>query len=767
MEKEYIIVQNAHTNNLKNISLKIPKNKFVVFTGVSGSGKSSLLFDTIYTEAQRQLIETFSTFARTRMPKLSRPDVDDIFNLSTAMVIDQKKMGSNLRSTVGTATEVNTYLRLFYSRIGKPFIGPSFYFSFNHPEGMCPHCKGLGKQIKIDLNLFLDMSKSLNEGGITHPHYKPGSFLFREILATELFDGDKKLGDFSPEELNLLLYSEPFQIKNAREKLSYNRKYEGLVRKLEKAVSGRADDEAEEEDKNAYTRYFVYHDCEKCSGTRINERAEAVKIEGVSLGQLCRMELTEVRRFTSGIRDELAVPILRKADFVLEQLIEIGVGYLSLERPVSTLSGGESQRVKMARQLDCNLTDLIYVLDEPSVGLHPRDTEKLLAILDRLKQKGNSVYVVEHDPDIIKAAEWVIDIGPGAGTSGGTVVYNGAGSDFRNSGSITSRFLFDSTTPAYSRKAFSESFFIENAAVNNLKNVSVRIPKGVLTCVTGVAGSGKSSLIYDCFARQHPEAIVIDQSPIGRSSRANPMTYIGAFDLIRKEFARETGSEASLFSFNSKGACHKCNGQGTLSFEMFFLDSVKTVCDECEGRRYNSEILELKIKGKSIADVLNMTVQQALDFFSNPKLLKMLRTLEDVGLAYLKLGQSTSTLSGGEAQRLKIATELHEESNIYIMDEPTTGLHLSDIDKFYRIVKKLVDKNNTVVIIEHNLDIIKYADWVIDMGPEGGKAGGKILFEGRPEELAECPGSFTGRCLAQVLGKDLTLPQTPVLRSFK
>lgn len=751
MKKDCIIVQKAHTNNLKNISVEIPKNKLVVFTGVSGSGKSSLLFDTIYTEAQRQLIETFSTFARTRMPKLSRPDVDDIFNLSTAMVIDQKRMGANLRSTVGTATEVNTYLRLLYSRVGRPFIGPSFYFSFNHPEGICPHCKGLGKQIKIDLNLFIDKTKSLAEGAINHPNYKLGGFLWKELIAAEIFDNHKKLCDYTEKELNMLLYTEPFSIKDAKQKLSYNRKFEGIARKLENAVSGRADDEADDEDKNAYSRYFVYTNCDKCNATRLNERAESVKINNISIGQLCKMELPEVLNFLENLHDDLSVPIIRKSKYILQQLIEIGVGYLSLDRPVSTLSGGESQRVKMARQLDCNLVDLLYVLDEPSIGLHPRDTQKLLAILNQLKNKGNSVFVVEHDPEIIKAAEWIVDIGPKAGSLGGEVVYNGVFQDFKNAQSITSKNLFNSSKPQYARKPVRDFFTISDANVNNLKNVTVKIPKGLLTCITGVAGSGKSSLIYDCFAKEHPEAIVIDQSTIGRSSRANSMTYIGAFDLIRKEFAKHTRSDASLFSFNSKGACPKCNGQGTLSFDMFFLESVKTICDECDGKRYHSEILKLKYNEKSIADVLDMTVLQALDFFEDKKLSKMLKTLDNVGLGYLKLGQSTSTLSGGESQRLKIASELHKESNIYIMDEPTTGLHLSDIDNFYRIIKSLVDNNNTVVVIEHNLDIIKFADWVIDLGPEGGKNGGEILFEGVPEDLINCEKSYTGQCLKEVI----------------
>lgn len=751
MSQKTILVRNAHANNLKNIDIEIPKHKMVVFTGVSGSGKSSLLFDTIYTEAQRQLIETFTTFARTRMPKLSRPNVDEILNLSTAIVIDQKRMGSNLRSTVGTATEINTYLRLLYSRLGQPQIGPSFCFSFNHPEGMCPVCHGLGKRVQLDLNLFLDKDKSIREGAITHPHYRPGSFMWKELIATGMFDADKKISDFSPEEMDRLLYSKPVKLTDSKEKFGYKKNFEGIVAKLEKTVTDKAEDEVPEDEKNAYTRYFNYVLCDSCDGTRLNDRGLSVKVNGLSIAQLCRMELVDLLPLITEIKDEVAIPVLRKAEFLLRQLIQIGVGYLSLDRAVSTLSGGESQRVKMARQLDCNLVDLLYVLDEPSIGLHPRDTEKLLKILFQLKEKENSVFVVEHDPEIIKAADWIVDMGPGAGKQGGNVVYSGELDHMKSVESITGKYLFITDRPVFSRKKPVDFFQIRNASVHNLKNVSVRIPRGVLTCVTGVAGSGKSSLIHECFAKQHPEAIVIDQSPIGKSSRANAATYIGVFDLIRKEFASATGADPSLFSFNSKGACLKCNGQGTLSYELHFLDSVKTVCDECDGKRYHAEVLQLKYEGNTIADVLDMTVSQALEFFRNYKIRKQLQLLIRVGLGYIKLGQSLSTFSGGESQRLKIAVELCREGNIYIMDEPTTGLHMSDIHNFYGIIKSLADCNNTVIIIEHNLDIIKYADWIIDMGPEGGKCGGEVLFEGVPEDLVKESRSHTGRYLKEVL----------------
>lgn len=751
MNKEKIIIQNAHTHNLKNIDLEIPKHKLVVFTGVSGSGKSSLLFDTIYTEAQRQLVETFSTFARARLPKLSRPDVDDIMNLSTAIVIDQKRMGNNLRSTVGTATEINTYLRLLFSRFGEPFIGPSFLFSFNHPDGMCPHCHGLGKKINIDLNLLLDKEKSLREGAIVHPEYRAGGFYWREILTFDLFEPDKKLKDYTEEELNILLYTEPIPVTKKHGAGIYSKNFEGIVRRMERTASERAEDELPDEQKNLYKKYILYSDCSYCNSSRLNEKALSVKINGLDIDDLCRMELTEVYQFLLAYQNPQAVPVKRKAEYLLQHLIEIGVGYLSLNRAVSTLSGGESQRVKMARQLDCNLVDLMYILDEPSIGLHPRDTEKLLSMLHKLKEKGNSVFVVEHDPEIIKAAEHIIDIGPGAGKDGGLLVYSGEPEGLRNTESITGKYLYDRHKREYKRRTGTSFIEIDNVSVNNLKNVSVKIPRGALTCITGVAGSGKSSLIYHYFVKKFTDAIVIDQQPIGRSSRANPATYTGIFDTIRKEFAEATGAKPGLFSFNSEGACPKCNGQGAISLELHFLDAVQTVCDECNGTRYHNDVLELRYNGLNIAEVLDMTVLQALDFFNNPKIVKRLKVLKDVGLGYLKIGQSLSTLSGGEAQRIKLASELHKEGNIYIMDEPTTGLHMSDIDRLYGIIKALVSKNNTVIIIEHNLDIIKHADWIIDLGPEGGKNGGEVLYQGIPEGLLECANSYTGKYLKNIL----------------
>ena len=752
-DREWIIVENAHTNNLKNVSINIPKHKIVVFSGVSGSGKSSLLFDTIYTEAQRQLIETFSSFARARLPKLSRPDVDEIKNLSTPIVIDQKKMGSNLRSTVGTATELATYIRLLYSRIGQPFINqPSFAFSFNHPEGMCQCCHGLGKVVHIDEDSFLDREKSLREGAILHPFYKKNSYMLKELIQYGIFDNDKPLREWSKEELHKLLYSEPIELSKEQTGLTYRRFHEGIITKIERSVMEKGNDEKEEDEQNERERFLVYKTCPECHGTRINKRARSVKINGIGIDEAFRMELSELLEFMRNVNDPqgISVPLIRKIVYVLEQLVRIGVPYLTLERPVSTLSGGESQRVKMARQLDCNLTDLLYVLDEPSVGLHPRDTERLIALFNELRDKGNSVFVVEHDPDIIRCAEWVVDMGPKAGSLGGSVIYNGTAEGLLSAEGLTAEQLrkrlgSDSFRPT---RQWSDYYLIENACENNLKNITVRIPKGVLTVVTGVSGCGKSSLIHGCFVPQHPEACVINQEPVGRTTRGNIVSYMGVFNHIRKLFSETTGQEQSLFSFNAGGACPKCEGRGFLSFEMSFLDAVRTKCDDCNGKRYNSRAQSYKYKGKDISEVLDLTVNQAFDFFGDvPSILKHITLLQDVGLGYLTLGQSLSSLSGGESQRLKIATVLKKTGGLYVMDEPTTGLHMNDIENFFSIIDRLVNSGNTVIIIEHNPDIIRRADWMIDLGPEGGSKGGYLLFEGRPCDAVSDPHSITGRFL--------------------
>lgn len=751
MDTNKIIVQNAHTNNLKNVSLEIPKHQVVVFTGVSGSGKSSLVFDTIFTEAQRQLIETFSSFARRRLPKLSRPDVDEIRNISTAIVIDQKRMGRNLRSTVGTATEIATYLRLLFSRCGDPFIGPSFLFSYNHPEGMCPVCKGLGKKITVDVDLLLDRSKSLREGAITHPDIKVGSWYWREMMVMNLFDVDKPIANYTSEELDKLLYAESIPITKPHGAGTYTKNFEGIVRKFERLYTNKSEDELSEAKKDAYAKYFIYSHCEACNGSRINERARLVKLHGYNYNALCDIELNALDEYLAGIDNELARPMVSKMRQILGHLIEIGVGYLSLNRPVSTLSGGESQRVKMARQLDCDLVDMMYILDEPSIGLHARDNAKLIEMLRKLRDKGNSVLVVEHDPDIIRTADWLIDVGPKAGREGGHVLYNGKTEGILNSGTLTGQYLLQSGKQSFKRKPWSESIAITNASIHNLRNVSVNIPKSVFTCVTGVAGSGKSSLIHEVFVKQQPDAIVIDQSPVGKNSRSIPVMYIGVFDLMRKEISKAVNADAGLFSFNSKGACEKCNGTGRLSFEMSFMDDVKIVCDECNGQKYKDEVLSLKYKGLNIFEILNLTVAEAEGFFDDKEINRRLRVLNEVGLDYLQIGQSMSSLSGGEAQRIKLASELHKKGNIYVMDEPTTGLHMADTDKLLAIIKRLVDNKNTVIVIEHNLDVIKHADWIIDMGPLGGKMGGEVLVSGTPEDVIKCEASYTGMYLKELI----------------
>jgi excinuclease UvrABC ATPase subunit len=750
--KDYIRVKNARVHNLKGVSLDIPRDRLVVFTGVSGSGKSSLVFDTLHTEAQRQLIETFSSFARRRLPKLSRPEVDAILNLSTSIVIDQRRLGRTLRSTVGTATEVYTYLRMLFSRCGDTPGLASFHFSFNHPEGMCPACKGLGKRISVDTELLLDKEKCLRDGAITHPDYKVGGWNWREIVGIDIFDTTKPLREFSDEEMEMLLFAEATPITTRHGAGTYAKTWEGIARKMERLYVNKAEDELPAVRRDTYQRYLRYGDCQVCNGLRLNPRALVVRVQGLGIGEAVQMELTELDAWLAQVDGPVAAPLVRKMRGILSHLIDIGVGYLSLGRSVSTLSGGESQRVKMARQLDCDLIGMMYILDEPSVGLHPRDIDHLVTMLRRLREKGNSVLVVEHDPAIIAAADHIVEIGPGAGGQGGEVCFQGAYEHLLRSRCQTARCLWEmDQVKGPARRAWTDCWHIRDARAYNLKGINVDIPQRVLVCITGVAGSGKSSLVHEEFVSQHPEAVVVDQSPIGRSSRSNPLTYLGVFDDVRKVFARATGRPASLFSFNSVGACPTCKGQGTISVEMNFLDDVHVECWDCQGHRYTQEVLDLRWNGRSIHYVLSLTAREGVEVFANQRVRAALELLCQVGLGYVTLGQPLSTLSGGECQRIKLAAELGRSGNLYVLDEPTTGLHLADIGRLLAILERLVDDGNSVVVIEHNLEVIARADWIIDLGPEGGSRGGQLMAQGTPEQVARCGLGHTSRYLRGIL----------------
>lgn len=741
---ESIELSGVRVHNLKNVSVSIPKNQIVVFTGVSGSGKSSLVFDTIGLEARRQLIETFSTFERSMLPKISRPDVDEIVNLSPVIVIDQKRPGQTLRSTVGTMTELYTYLRLLYSRCGEPFIGGSNLFSFNNAEGMCPECSGLGQLMVIDENKVFDFTKSVADGAVLHPQYKKGGYYWSSLMKSELFDPHLPVGELSEKERYNLMHHPQTAIQGERFGEKYQAQYEGVLSRLKKTYINK------EENSDAYTQFFRYETCHSCLGSRLNEQARSVMVAGRTIPDLIYLEMPDLLSWLDTLDNPHATPIARKMGMIIQYLIDIGVGYLTLHRPVATLSGGEAQRVKIAKQLDCTLVNLVYILDEPSIGLHPRDIRNLTRILTELRDRKNTILVVEHDPEVILSSDHLVDIGPGAGIHGGQITYSGPVSGIHTSGTITADYLHRRAEMGHVRRQPKGEFRIDNASLHNLKNVSVSLPKGVLVCVTGVAGSGKSSLIHGVFCKEHPDAVVIDQSAVGRSSRSNPVTYLGIFDLIRKEFAWATGTEPSLFSFNSKGACPKCKGLGILKMDMHFLDDVAMVCDECNGLRFRPDVLLLRYKGKTISDILNETVGEAIDFFETPEIRRKLSVLKSVGLDYLRLGQTLSSLSGGEAQRLKLATELHKKGNIYVMDEPTTGLHMADTERLLGIIHGLVDAGNSVIVIEHNLDVICQADYIIDMGPEGGSSGGEIVATGTPEEIMANTASVTGRFLSEI-----------------
>jgi excinuclease ABC A subunit len=749
MPQEYIEIRGARENNLKNISLRIPKRKITIFTGVSGSGKSSIVFDTVATEAQRQLTENFSLFVRNFLPRYSQPAADAIENLSMAVVVDQKRLGGGSHSTLGTITDIYSVLRLLYSRIGQPHVGTANLFSFNDPQGMCPECNGIGRKIGVDMDLFLDTSKSLNEGAILFPDYAVGKWDWNICIQTGLFDADKKLADYSDEEMEQLLYAKSFKVKTEVAGNTINITFDGIVDKFTRKFITRDLKTLSARTQKMVEPFISEGPCYRCKGTRLSQAALSCKINGRNIAQLAAMEVGELIEVVRAIHEPAAAPLVATLSQQLQHLVDIGLEYLSLNRETDTLSGGESQRVKIVKHLSSSLMDVMYIFDEPSVGLHPRDVHRMNDLLQKLRDKGNTVIVVEHDPDVIKVADHVIDVGPLAGSGGGTIVYEGSYADLLQADTLTGKHMKHTLPMKETFRPAKGNFPITHANVNNLQNISVDIPKGVLTVVTGVAGSGKSSLINQVFMRKYPEAILIDQTAVGISSRSNPATYTGILDDVRKAFAKANQVSPSLFSFNSKGACENCQGLGVLYPDLGPLSGIKIPCEICEGKRFKDEVLAYKLNGKSITDVLAMTVQQALAYFDIKKVVHKLQAMHDVGLDYLTLGQPLSTLSGGECQRVKLASELHKKGTIYVMDEPTTGLHMSDIGHLLGVIHRLVNAGNTVIVIEHNLNIIKNADWIIDMGPEGGSKGGKVMFEGTPKQLLSAAHSLTSAYLAR------------------
>ncbi|MFH8489100.1 ATP-binding cassette domain-containing protein [Streptomyces longisporoflavus] len=756
---QYITITGARENNLKEVSLRIPKDRLTVFTGVSGSGKSSVVFDTIAVESQRQLNETFTWFVRNRLPKYERPHADTIEELSPAIVVDQRPIGGHSRSTVGTMTDIYSVMRVLFSRHGTPSAGPATAYSFNDPSGMCPECHGLGKTVRPDYDRILDPAKSLADGAILFPPFAAGTWHGQTYTNTPDLDTHKPVGQFSAREREFLMRGGQHGGKVSVDNTGGARDigYEGLADRFERLYLNRDLSTLSQKTRDLVQRFLVEGECGGCHGARLNEAALATRIGGMNIADCARMEVTDLIAALKPIDDPVAGPIAAAAVAALERIEAIGLGYLSLGRETSTLSGGEGQRLKTVRHLGSSLTGMTYIFDEPSVGLHPRDVGRLNDLLLRLRDKGNTVLVVEHDPDVIAVADHVVDMGPGAGTGGGLVVFEGTPRELRRADTLTGRHLRRSTGVKESPREAVGGRWVKGADLHNLADVSVRVPTGVLTAVTGVAGSGKSTLVSRAFVAEHPDAVVVDQSGIGISGRSTPATYLGIMDSLRKLFARETGQEAGLFSFNSAGACESCQGRGIIYSDLAFMDPVTTTCEACEGRRFKEEVLRLTVGSHSIADVLDMTAERALDFLAavdDTSVRRRLRALHEVGLTYLTLGQPLSTLSGGERQRIKLATQLHRTGTTYVLDEPTTGLHMADVDGLLALLDRLVDAGNTVVVVEHNLEVVKHADWVIDLGPDGGKHGGRVVFEGTPGELVEAEGSFTAAHLRRDLGLD-------------
>lgn len=775
---DLIRVHGARENNLKNVSVEIPKRRLTVFTGVSGSGKSSLVFDTIAAESQRMINETYSAFVQGFMPNLARPDVDVLEGLTTAIIIDQERMGSDPRSTVGTATDTGAQLRILFSRLGQPHIGSPQAFSFNVASisgagavnferdgktvkerrdfsilgGMCPRCEGRGTVTDFELTALYDDSKSLNEGALTIPGYSMDGWYGRIFRGCGFFDPEKPIRDFTKDELDALLYKEPTKIKVE----GINVTYEGLVPRIQKSFLSK-DREAMQPHIRAFVdRAITFTTCPECQGTRLSETARSSKISGLSIADAYAMQISDLAQWVRGVKETTVAPLLAALGETLDSFVEIGLGYLSLDRPAGTLSGGEAQRVKMIRHLGSSLTDITYVFDEPTIGLHPHDIQRMNELLLRLRDKGNTVLVVEHKPEAIAIADNVIDLGPGAGTAGGDVVFEGTVEGLRASDTLTGRHLDDRARLKDAVRAPSGSFQIRGADTHNLRNVDVDIPLGVLCVITGVAGSGKSSLIRGSVSGTDG-VVSVDQTPIRGSRRSNPATYTSLLEPIRKAFAKKNGVKPALFSANSEGACPACNGAGVIYTDLGMMASVATTCEECEGRRFQASVLEYTLGGRNIADVLAMSVREAEAFFAEgdariPTAHKILVRLADVGLGYLTLGQPLTTLSGGERQRLKLATRMGESGEIYVLDEPTTGLHLADVEHLLDLLDRLVDAGKSVIVIEHHQAVMAHADWIIDLGPGAGHDGGRVVFEGTPTELVADGTTLTGEHLARYVG---------------
>lgn len=738
-----IFIQGLTQNNLKHVTFTVPKEKITVFTGVSGSGKSSIVFDTIAAEAQRQMNATYPAFVRSRLPKYPKPAVERIDHLTASVVVDQSPLGGNARSTVGTISGLYSSLRLLFARIGRPHVGTASYFSFNDPNGMCKACAGLGKVMAVDIKALLDPGKSWNEGCVKDSLFRPGSWYWKQYARSGLFDLDKPLQDYSPEKYNLLVYgsrdgkSEP-----------ENPKVTGLYHKYTKTLLNRDISNKSRHTQEKSQSLVAEMECTDCHGQRLNQTVLNCKINGHSIADMCAMELTGLREVLSQITDPTVGVLVQTIIEGLDRMIEIGLPYLHLSRETPSLSGGEAQRLKLVRYMGSSLTGLTYIFDEPSAGMHPRDVYRMNNLLKQLRDKGNTVLVVEHDKDVISIADHVIDVGPGAGRLGGEIVFAGSFQDLLRADTLTGRAMRSSAPIKQAPRRAQGSLPVRGACLHNLKHVDVDVPLGVMTVVTGVAGSGKSTLISRVFARQYEQDVVmIDQGPITATNRSTPASYLGFFDEIRKLLSLESGKPDSLFSFNSAGACPVCGGKGVIVTELAFMDPIVTECEACGGIRYNEEALACTYKGKNIVELLGLTASQALEVFEDAKIRKHLNVMEQVGLSYLTLGQPLSTLSGGERQRLKLAKHLKKKGRIVIMDEPTTGLHPSDIQNLLKLFDRIVARGNTLVVIEHNLDVIKQADWIIDIGPDGGKNGGEVVFTGTPAEMARSANTLTAASL--------------------